>query len=307
MIVTLTPNPSLDLTYRVDGLPVGDVLQVATPEVRAGGQGLNVARVLEGFGEPVVAVSTAGGAVGQQLERELAASQVPHELVAVAAETRRSIAIVDTRSDSTTVMDEPGQALAPIEVERLIAAAWRASSRGDVVVVSGSLPTQFPVDAIHNLVRAVRLRATRTIVDLTGPALLALCAAGVDVITTSVAELCATTGEQDPIRGARMLASKGACMVAVMLGADGMLAVTAGGADRVLRARPRRLIRGDPRAAGDAATAALACGLAHGESVSAMLQRAVAWSAAVVTSPPPGSGAARWEEFVDDVIVEDGA
>ena len=46
MILTLTPNPSVDHTLEVDGLVRGEVLRVHATRSQAGGKGVNVARAL---------------------------------------------------------------------------------------------------------------------------------------------------------------------------------------------------------------------------------------------------------------------
>ncbi|HSO53598.1 MAG TPA: 1-phosphofructokinase, partial [Actinomycetes bacterium] len=46
MIVTLTPNPSVDRTIEVDALPRGAVLRARATRVDPGGKGVNVSRAL---------------------------------------------------------------------------------------------------------------------------------------------------------------------------------------------------------------------------------------------------------------------
>ena len=46
MIMTVTLNPALDVTYTVDALVHGREHRVSGMSVRAGGKGVNVARVL---------------------------------------------------------------------------------------------------------------------------------------------------------------------------------------------------------------------------------------------------------------------
>ena len=46
MILTVTPNPAIDLTWHVDRLTPGATHRVPTGASRAGGKGLNAARVL---------------------------------------------------------------------------------------------------------------------------------------------------------------------------------------------------------------------------------------------------------------------
>lgn len=271
MIVTLTPNPALDLTYHLDALPLGEVGRVAPPAARAGGKGLNVARVLHQQGLPVHAVTTAGGPTGQALAADL---PFPHTLVPVAGETRRSIALVEP--GRTTVLNETGLPLAPDEMVALLAAPRTISS--GALVVSGSLPPGFPVEAL------AELGAGRLIVDTAGPGLLAACRAGAALVKPNRAELAATTGTDDLLAGARALLAQGAGTVVVSDGERGLVAVSA---DRVLRARPDRIVAGNPTGAGDAVVAALAAAVPD-EDLATTLDRAVRWSARAVAHPQAG-------------------
>lgn len=53
MILTVTPNAALDVTYGVDNLRPNTSHRVGTAHRRAGGKGVNVARVLAALGHPV--------------------------------------------------------------------------------------------------------------------------------------------------------------------------------------------------------------------------------------------------------------
>lgn len=77
MILTVTLNAALDVTYRVHTLTPQTTHRVSTVTERAGGNGFNVARVLHALGEPVLATGHAGGATGDRIRRLLAASGVP--------------------------------------------------------------------------------------------------------------------------------------------------------------------------------------------------------------------------------------
>lgn len=57
MIVTLTPNPAIDQTYRVPRLAPGASHRVEAPRRRAGGKGVNTAAVLAQTGVPHCCVS----------------------------------------------------------------------------------------------------------------------------------------------------------------------------------------------------------------------------------------------------------
>ena len=76
MIVTLTPNPSLDRTVTLPGALVrGGVNRLSTVTIEPGGKGVNVARVLVAAGETVTTVLPA--AVHDPLLRALDAVAVP--------------------------------------------------------------------------------------------------------------------------------------------------------------------------------------------------------------------------------------
>lgn len=53
--VTVTANPAVDVTYTVDGVRLGESHRVPTPLYRAGGKGVNVARVAHQLGFPALA------------------------------------------------------------------------------------------------------------------------------------------------------------------------------------------------------------------------------------------------------------
>lgn len=319
MIVTVTPNPAIDLTYHVDAFRAGESLRVDGAGMRAGGKGVNVARVVAGFGEPVLAIATAGGASGREFADDLQSSGIAHRLVPVTSSTRRTVAILDRASGATTILNERGGALSDAECDALAAAAREAllgyrrgepghddrvlddryGDRPACLVVSGSLPPGMPDTFCADLVRFAHEAGVPAVVDAVGAALLAAASAGADVVKPNSAELSLTTGVTDPIAGARILLEHGAGLALVSLGADGMLAVTP---EKALHARLPRPLEGNPTGAGDAAVAAVAVHLAQGdEDLLAMLERATAWSAAAVLRPLAGEiadGAAQLQHLV---------
>ncbi|OAN42618.1 1-phosphofructokinase family hexose kinase [Microbacterium sp. H83] len=301
MIVTVTPNPALDLTWRVDRLTVGETHRADAGAVRAGGKGLNVARVLHAEGASVLAISTAGGRTGIELAAELAASGVPHRLVQVGGATRRSVAIVDEHLGDTTVVNERGINPTDAEWAALFGEVVDALPGARVLVVSGSLPPGAPDTLVPLLIGTARDAGVPAIVDTSGDALLRAADAGASVLKPNAAELLDATGIPDPVDGARSLIDRGAELVLVSLGADGMLAVTA---SEVVHARLDSALSGNPTGAGDAAVAACAALLADGiRSPEALLRRATAWSAAAVLMPLAGEISDEWTTLERRLVV----
>ncbi|WP_436499181.1 1-phosphofructokinase family hexose kinase [Actinokineospora sp. HUAS TT18] len=283
MIVTITPNAALDTTYAVQALVPNASHRVSTVHSRAGGKGINVARVLTGQGFPTLAVTLAGGATGDALRAELKGSGVQFDLFPITGETRRTVTVV--ADGDATVFNEPGPTITPAEWADFRDHLGAVLSDTDVVVLSGSLPPGVPATAYADLVRFARAHGCRTILDTTGEPLLAGAAAGADVVKPNAAELREATGESDPFTAAEALRATGAGTVVASLGADGLLAVGEHGRWLV---RPDRMVLGNPTGAGDALVAALAAGLAAEHPWPYLLREAVAWSAAAVAAPLAG-------------------
>ncbi|MFG2883466.1 1-phosphofructokinase family hexose kinase [Streptomyces sp. NPDC048297] len=283
MIVTVTPNPALDITYTVPGFRPHTTHRVAETAAQAGGKGINVARVLHALGRRTIAVLPLGGATGTAVEADLVRSGIPHLRVPIDGETRRTVAVSDTAD--TTMLNEAGPEVGAAEWAALRGRVRDLLPRTRVLVVSGSLPRGLPEDTCADLVRLARDHGVPVILDADGPVLRAGLSARPTVVKPNAAELLAVTGIEDPAEAATALLAAGAETVVASLGPDGLLAATPDGR---FRARPPERVVGNTAGAGDAVVAALAAGLADGAAWSDMLGDAVALSAATVLAPRAG-------------------
>lgn len=308
MIVTVTPNPALDLTYVVPGIELGETHRVHAARVRAGGKSLNVARVLHQQGIDTLAISVAGGLTGDEFSGELSASGLPHRIIPVRAATRRTIALVDDTNAQTSIFNEHGENHSPAEWQRLTNATLAALDQAVCLVGSGSLPLDAHPGFYPELVAAATARGISSVIDTSGPALLAAAEAGATVLKPNRHELAEATGDDDPVRAARALLTRGASLVLVSLGEDGMVALSAADPKHPLRATLGRVLRGNPTGAGDAAVAAIAACLADGAPAGQtdpehILRLATAWSAAAVLMPLAGEISPLHSELADEITI----
>lgn len=293
MILTVTPNPALDLTWLVPSLHPGESHRVASGVGRAGGKGLNVSRVLHQMDHPTHAVTSVGGSTGVEFRAELEASGVPHTLIETTSATRRSLALVDEEASEATVLNEYGSPLDRPESDRFWAQVDRLARDARVVVLSGSLPRDTDPVVISSAVGRLRATGRPVLVDTSGPAMLAAVAAGASVVKPNADELREATGFADLDQGITDLFERGATCVVASLGADGLIVAHRDG--RRVRARMAQSVRGNATGAGDAVTAAIAVSLADDPDLSArgalevLARRAVAWGAAAVAMPQAGS------------------
>jgi tagatose 6-phosphate kinase len=282
MILCLCASPALDLTYRVDRLNVAGTNRVREVIQRPGGKAINVARVLHLLGEDVRLLTTAGGDTGVELVSGLCRYGIPHDIVASAAPTRRTVAVVDTMSDEVTILNEP--ALIG-DWEGFVEASQRAVLAADVVVISGSLPSDAPPDGFASLIRYAGGHDVPVVLDTSGAALLPALDARPTVVKPNAAELRDCTHQADPVVAAREIADRWQLRVVASLGSDGLVAVDA---QTAWRARPGVVVTGNPTGAGDAVVAGLARGLASDASPEATLADCLALAATAVLAPAAG-------------------
>ncbi|MFI1738027.1 1-phosphofructokinase family hexose kinase [Streptomyces sioyaensis] len=303
MILTVTLNAALDITYRVPRLRPHATNRITEVSERPGGKGLNVARVLAALGHRTVATGFAGGGTGEALRALLAETAVTDALVPVGGATRRTVAVADTATGDTTQLNEPGPVVTPAEWDTFLGTYRELLGEAQAVALCGSLPPGVPVDVYARLTRAARSAGVPVLLDTSGEPLRRGLAARPDLAKPNADELAALTGSTEPLRAARDARRRGAHAVAASLGPAGMLAVTAAGA---WQAAPPRRIAGNPTGAGDSAVAGLLSGLVEDLSWPERLTRAVALSAATVRAPAAGEfDAATYEELLPRVVVTD--
>ncbi|MBO9058412.1 1-phosphofructokinase [Curtobacterium flaccumfaciens pv. flaccumfaciens] len=269
MILVVTPNPAVDVTYRVAEQRIGETQRVLEVQRRPGGKGLNVGRVLAATGVPTHAVLPLGGDGGRWIAHALDDLGLAHTDVAVRGETRTTVTVVDDLAHPT-MFGEPGPVLNPDEWDAVTTAVETlldcdvgdvGDTRGTAdappaaaLVVSGSLPRDTDPTVVARWVTAARRRGVLSVVDCSGTALLAAASAGATVCKPNREELLEATGTDDERSGALRLLGLGATVVVVSRGSDGIAAHTA---EHVLEVPAVPGISGNPTGAGDAATAGL--------------------------------------------------
>ncbi|MEV8536324.1 1-phosphofructokinase family hexose kinase [Streptomyces sp. NPDC051211] len=305
MILTVTLNTALDVTYHVPRLLPHASHRVRDVRERPGGKGVNVARVLAALGHGVTVTGFAGGPHGEVLRTSLAeAPGVADALVPCAGNTRRTVAVVDASTGDTTQFNEPGPAISSVEWTRFQARYQELLGTARAVALCGSLPPGLPVGAYAVLVRAARAAGVPVLLDTGGEALRRGVAARPDLIKPNAVELAELTGSREPLPATLAARRRGAHAVVASLGPAGLLAATPEG---TWQAAPPRALSGNPTGAGDSAVAGLLSALAEGLDWPERLTRAVALSAATVQAPAAGEFDPRtYEELRGSVKVTSG-
>ncbi|MFI9318272.1 1-phosphofructokinase [Kitasatospora aureofaciens] len=283
MIVTITPNPSLDRTYELPTLTPGEVNRAAHDRLDPGGKGVNVSRALTAAGHRTTAVLPLGGLSGGLLSDLLRRQGIDVAAVTIAGDTRINVSIAEDGGGLTKI-NAVGPELSAAESAALLALVQdtqrigRGTGNGvDWLACCGSLPRGLAPEWYAQLVAQVHSGGARIALDTSGPALLAALSARPDVVKPNREELAEAVGRQvttvgDAVDAAGELRKRGAQQVLASLGADGMLLIAEEGS--WFGSAPVAVVRSDV-GAGDASLAgflgaggtgpeALAAALAHG-------------------------------------------
>lgn len=285
MIVTFTPNPSIDLTYDLGVLHPGEINRAVDLHQHAGGKGINVARVLIANGVPALAVMPTGSRDGRRLTDLLGEHGVRAVTVPVSGDIRTNVTLAEGNG-VTTKINATGPTLTEPEVTAMLAALEEQLRLGpDLLVGAGSLPPGAGTDLFVKIAQLARRHEVPMALDTSGePLRAAVAAGGLQVVKPNheeLAELCRrplhTVGEV--VQAARGLIATGVAEVLVSLGEHGALLVVA---DDHWWAGGPPLTPASTVGAGDVTLAGY---LAQPGPHPERLARAVAWGRAAVLLP----------------------
>jgi 6-phosphofructokinase 2 len=287
-VVTLTLNPSLDISTSVESVVPEHKLRCKPPSYEPGGGGLNVSRAIYKLGSHSIACYLAGGHTGQMLTELLVAEGIEKLPIPTEGRTRESFAVFEETSSQQYRFNMPGPVIREAECQQMIAALEGLSPSPDYLVVSGSLPPGIPPALFDQFGDLAGRIGARLVVDTSGPALLAALERGVFLIKPNIRELGLLIGRKiesdlDLIQVAKALVEAGRSQVIVVsLGAGGALLVSS---DICLRYQAPTVPIESKVGAGDSMVAGLVLALARGESLVEAVRFGVAAGAAAVMTP----------------------
>lgn len=283
MILTITPNPTIDRTYSIADFTLNQINVPALHTTVAGGKGINVARILRTLGAQAVAGGFAGGKTGSEIEAMLQEEEISHEFTHVSKESRHCIKIMDSVTGTQTEINEPGPLLTPAEVDSLLDYLESNITRFEAVAVSGSVPPGAPDNLCARIVEISRSHGVFCLLDTAGVQLEEAVKQSPNALKPNQHELAALLDREistfeDAVSGAlELIKTYDISVVAVTLGKQGA-AVTDG--KHVYAATPPEIVYASSVGSGDSFAAGLLYSLLRGEPLSQATALATAAGAA---------------------------
>jgi 1-phosphofructokinase family hexose kinase len=165
MILTITPNPALDLSGEVDDIVPNEKNYVHHEKRHPGGNGINAARVIAALGVPVVATGFLGGAVGGEIEALLKAEGVACRFVPIKESTRINITVSNQRTSKQTRFSFAGSRIEREDMERLLELIRKDESIA-MINLGGSFPPGFSMDDVRRIFDVARERGIGLVADV---------------------------------------------------------------------------------------------------------------------------------------------
>lgn len=170
MILTITMNPSIDMSYPLNELKIDTVNRVKNVSKTAGGKGLNVTRVLHQLNSPVTATGLLGGNFGEFIKQHLDIDGISHDFSPIEGETRNSIAIL--HDSKQTELLESGPEISLSETEKFMDKFDMLLGKTSVLTISGSLPRGMDKNFYSKLIEKANNKNVKVLLDTSGETLI---------------------------------------------------------------------------------------------------------------------------------------
>ena len=169
MIVTITMNPSIDISYPLEQFQLNTVNRVNHVKKTAGGKGLNVTRTLKQLNTDVIASGLIGGFLGEQIKAQLNEQGIQHAFSRIAGETRNCIAIL--HDGKQTEILEKGPKITSEEAENFLKEFKQLVKKADILSFSGSLPEGLSKDFYIQMIKICNEQNKPVVLDCSGESL----------------------------------------------------------------------------------------------------------------------------------------
>ena len=296
MIYTVTLNPAMDKTVVITSLTLDAVNRIEEMRTDPGGKGINVSKVISKLNGKSIAAGILGGSTGRAIENALKELGLETMFKFADGETRTNMKIIDPVKHENTDINEPGVIVSQEILEELRDAITEKLGKGDLVVISGSMPKGAPADTYYHWIKHFRENGARVFLDADGELFKTGIKASPYLIKPNNHELSQFAGRElkttkELAEVARQMMSEyGIEKIVISMGGDGALYLTK---EECVYAEGLKVPVGSTVGAGDSVVAALAYAEEQGLNLEDTVRLSTATGAANVMCS--GTQAAEYE------------
>lgn len=284
MLLSLCPNPCLDVYYYTGALKEDDTNRVDNPLLSPGGKGVNAARVVARLCNDSYLALPLGGCIGKCVKALLEKEGVFSIIVEVEGETRVNTILEQKAKGKHILISAKGAPLSNEETEKLKAAVCNCYEP-EVLILGGSVPPGLRDTFYGEIVENFKGKRTKVIVDADGELLKKAVEKGPFAIKPNRYELERLVGHplysiDEIAKAAETVRGWGIEVVIVSLGEFGALCVCSEG---VFRTVPPKVEVKNTVGAGDSLVGGFAYAIYSGKGIPEAVQFGVACGTATVT------------------------
>ncbi len=283
-IATVTLNPAIDQTVRVDNFRPNRVNRAQAISFDASGKGVNVASFLADYGHDIAVTGYLGQANVNIFEQFFAFKGIDDCFVRIPGNTRINVKVVDEVNQQTTDINMPGQTPPQEAMNTLLETIEQLASSCDWFVLSGSLPPHVPTTIYATIITQLKRQRKHIILDTSGEALREGIQAGPTIVKPNIEELQhlmrhSLTSEAEIQQVAYQLLNEDIKLVVVSMGRQGAMLVEQA---TTLIATPPAITVKKTFGAGDAMVAGLVTAQIQGLSLADCGRLATAFSVGAI-------------------------
>jgi 1-phosphofructokinase family hexose kinase len=171
MIVTITPNPTMDESYITDEFLPGRWHRARRVVRAPGGKGVNVSIILKQLGYDSISTGFLAGHTGGYIRDELLARGITSNFVNIKGENRTNMFVRDESAGVETAVTEEGPTVSSDAIKRFFWNLERLLPRTAAVHMGGTLPPGVPDTFYREVVDVVKRKNVPVYVDASDTAL----------------------------------------------------------------------------------------------------------------------------------------
>jgi 1-phosphofructokinase len=260
MIITVTLNPALDKTVEINQFTIGSVNRIVSTRLDAGGKGINVSKVIKELKHKSLALGFLGGSSGNYIKNYLDDLNIKNEFLSVKGETRTNLKIIDKVNNTHTDINENGPDLKEENIANIKEKIMEYCTKDSLVVLSGNVPSGTSSGIYGEIIKAVKIKGGKVILDADGEMLMQGIKAGPYIVKPNIEELQKAFGitinnEDEVIETAKKILEYGVKYVVISQGSEGSLFISR---DKVAKVKGIKVEVKSTVGAGDSMVAALA-------------------------------------------------